>query len=300
MPGRADAIVQRGTALRTLVLAEVARATQEELTFRPSPDRWSVRETLIHIGNWEEEGCRYLRCLFAGEPITPSGPSDINEWNAEAQARYAHLDVEGAVAYITRVRQELDALSLQVTDEQIKQDRQYLGVLLMSPDHEAGHLHQIREALALARGDQHEAALAALRYARQRVLTRLNLEDRPTAALLWQPESGKWSIREHLIHLGVWDRYWADAFRSGAVSPLAPEQVDQWNREQVAVRQWMTLADVLHELGAARGALEEQMQLQPAAEIEPAWIERLKKHDDEHMYSILKLLQEWRKANPPT
>jgi len=154
-------------------------------------------------------------------------------------------------------------------------------------------------------GQAVEAAIHRLRYHRQRVLTRLNIEFRATEALSWKPADGKWSVKENLIHLAVWDRFAAGVFAAIAEGrpvpgmPFPEGGLDEWNKAQVAAGAWMSLADVLVELGAAREAMEAQIRrLTPEqGAVSPAkdWLS-YGEHDKEHMYRILERLTSWREA----
>ncbi len=294
--------MERARAIRSLLLAEVEQATTDEMLRRPG-SRYSARDVLVHVGNWEEEAVRWLPYMLRGEPVPQMEPKSIDEINAEMLARYDHLDVAGAVGYLADVRTQLEDLAEQITHEQWQCDRSFLGVLIMCPDHEIAHLHQLREALAAARGDAVEAAVRYLRYTRQRVLVRVNPEFRSADALTWRPPDGKWTTREILIHLAVWDRFAAYHFSELAAGRPAPPMpfpeggLDAWNQAQVDAGAWMTLTDILAELGAAREALEAALRrLTPEQLAGPdaqSWLE-YRQHDEHHMHQILARLQGWR------
>lgn len=305
MPHQVEQIMDRARAVRNLTLAEFAAATPAELTTKPG-DRWSALEALIHVGNWEEEGNRYLSYLIKGEQRPAEEQKPIDQWNAEHLAKYAHVDVAGALAYVATTRAELERFAAQITDEMLAANPSFRGLLLMTPDHEIGHLHQMREAIAAAKGETVDAAIHAFRYSRQRVLTRLNLEFRAPEAANWRPAEGKWTIKETLIHLAVWDRIAAGVFAAVAdgrpvpVDPVPEGGLDAWNVAQVGARAWMTLADVIAELGAAREEMEAQLRRLTPAQLAASpdatgWL-GLRKHDNEHMMKILTIIEQWRKA----
>jgi uncharacterized damage-inducible protein DinB len=296
--------MQRARGIRTLIRAEVQGATPTAL-MQKAGDRWSARDVLIHLGNWEAEAVTWFGCLLNSEPI-PQSSKPIDEWNAEHMAAYAELDAAGAVAYIEGTRQELEQVVTRITEEHLAGNPSFLGLLLMTPDHEIGHLHQLREALALARGDRQAAARHYLAYSRQRVLTRLNLEYRSPASLEWKPAPAVWSIKEMLIHLAAADRFWAGRFAALADSqplpapPWAEVELDDWNQATVAAGSYQTLAEVLHELGGARGALEAQLQRLSAEQVSSSeaqeWLKAIREHDDHHMHKLLDRLHAWRAA----
>ncbi|HWI61159.1 MAG TPA: DinB family protein [Symbiobacteriaceae bacterium] len=304
MPQQVDAVMNRARAVRNLILAEVEKATAEEMNYKPGA-RWSAREVLIHIGNWEAEGVRWLPYFLKGETPPEQEHKPIDELNAQMMEPYIGLDVAGVLNYLAETRAQLEALAAQITDEHLKKTTAFMGTLLMCVDHDLGHLHQLREALAAARGDVVEAAIANLRYHRQRVLTRLNLEFRSTESLTWRPADGKWTVKENLIHLAVWDRGAVGVFAAIAegrpvpAMPFPEGGLDEWNKAQVNAASWMSLADVINELGAAREAMELQIRRltpeQVASSPAKDWL-GFGEHDKEHMYKILDRLQGWRQA----
>ncbi|HLN64013.1 MAG TPA: DinB family protein, partial [Symbiobacteriaceae bacterium] len=139
MPAQVDSVMQRARGIRTLIRAEVQGATPTAL-MQKAGDRWSARDVLIHLGNWEAEAVTWFGCLLNSEPI-PQSSKPIDEWNAEHMAAYAELDAAGAVAYIEGTRQELEQVVTRITEEHLAGNPSFLGLLLMTPDHEIGHLH---------------------------------------------------------------------------------------------------------------------------------------------------------------
>jgi hypothetical protein len=128
----------------------------------------------------------------------------------------------------------------------------------------------------------------------------INLESRPAAAFEWRPEPEAWSIREIILHLAIWDRFAASACAAMAeYRPLPPNPypdggLHAWNREQVAALSWMSLAEAVHEYGAAGGALAEQIRLltpdQWEGKCSQGWrVER--KHHLDHMKTIAERLR---------
>jgi hypothetical protein len=304
LPQQVEAVMNRARAIRQMLLAEVSQATADEMNAKPG-ERWSAREVLIHIGNWEAEGVRWLPYFLKGEQPPQREEKPIDELNAQMLAPFADATLPGVLEYLSRTRLQLEELAEQITEEHLASGPRFLGTLLMCVDHEIGHLHQLREALALARGQAVEASIHHLRYHRQRVLTRLNIEFRATEALSWKPADGRWSVKENLIHLAVWDRFAVGVFAAIAegrpvpAMPFAEGGLDEWNKAQVAAGAFMSLADVLVELGAAREAMEAQIRRltpeQVAASPAKDWLS-FGEHDKAHMYKILDRLTAWREA----
>lgn len=298
-----ERIMSRARTIRSLIMQNVHNADADALNHKVD-GRWSVRDTLIHLGNCDEAGARVLGNFLRGE----DPPADLNlptdEWNAKELARFEHLDSAGAVEYFQQARHGLDKVAEQISEDHLLNGRPILQSLSMSVGHENGHRYQIKEALAAVRGDQCGVALNALTYSRQQILPVLELETLAPAALEWRPDPEAWSIKEILIHLAVWDRYKAGVYAAIADGRPAPGrpypegELDRWNREQVAALAWLSLAEVIHELGVARGALEEQIKrLTPDQwqhERASHWTMN-RRHDLEHLPTIWKRLSGWRK-----
>lgn len=295
MPVQVDQIMHRTRQIRAQILTEIQAATPAATMQRPG-ERWSARDVLIHLGNWEAEAVAWFKLLLKNEPIQQS-PLPIDQWNAEAMAPYAHLDLAGALAYIAGTRQELEAVTAQITNQHLASNPAFLGLLLMTPDHEIGHLHQIREALAHAQGAPQAAARHYLAYARQRVLTRLNLEYRSPASLDWRPSAGVPSIKEILLGLALRDRQGAQALRAFALGNPLTEVTEP---EETPTPSYLTLGEALHELGAARGALAAELDHLTAEQIAApelqVWLKAARKHDDDQMHQILDRIAGWRRA----
>lgn len=301
MPIQVDHVMHRARQIRHRIRTEIQQAPPAAAMQRPG-ERWSARDVLIHLGNWEAEAVTWFHHLLKQEPIPPIA-IPIDQWNAEHMAPYADLDLAGAIAYIEGTRRELEQIATQITAEHLSSNSSFLGLLQMTPEHEIGHLHQIREALALAQGDLHAGARHYLAYTRQRVLTRFNLEFRSTASLEWKPEPEAWSIKEMLIHLAIRDRQWTQdlqAFGTGEPLPEPATAVDEATKQAVLAESYQTLGEIIHELGAARGALEVELDRLTAAQITApavqAWLKAVRKHDDQYMYQMLDRIAAWRKA----
>jgi uncharacterized damage-inducible protein DinB len=299
MPAEVNAVLTRSRAIRARVVAELEKATLAEIAWKPG-ERWSAREILIHLATNDAAGTRILGYLNRGEQPPRETPLPPDAWNARELAKHADLDASGAIGLLHRTRRDWEAAALQITPESLSAA---LPVIVMNPGHELGHLHQIQEVLALARGDQKAAVLSRFAYARQQMLVVLDLENLPAEALTWRPSQGGWSGKEILLHMAVWDRLLAGALEAVADGrPLPPEpfpegQLDAWNDEQVAALAWMTVSEALHEFGAARGEAEAQLRRCTPAQLEQAggWV-NLYKHDLHHLDQMARRIWDWRKA----
>ncbi|MGE5675913.1 MAG: DinB family protein [Mycobacterium leprae] len=303
MHPQVEAILVRARSVRRLILAEIEAATAEELTYRPG-DRWSARDTLVHLGNCEETGTGMLRHFILGEPhpFMVKEPLPPDEWNRRELARCEHLDVAGGIAYVHSTRQALEAVAAQAAGENLDQVVRELGMIFT---HESGHLHQIREAVARARGDAVLGELHGLAYARHQVLELLNLERWPAAALEWRSAPEKWSVKETLLHLATWDRFATGVYAAVAEDrplppmPFADGELDRWNREQVEALSWLSCAQTFHECGAAWGVMTAQLQrIKPAQWESPQAREwhGYRGHDLHHVESMRQTLFAWRQT----
>lgn len=294
-----ESVLTRARTVRRLILAEVERATPDELDHRPG-GRWSARDTLIHLATCEEMGTRVLRHVILGEPMPHGELLPPDEWNAMQLARFPHLDGPGAIAYVTETRRALEEVVARAAESDAERVVREVGMIAV---HETGHLHQIREALARARGDAVAGELHGLAYARHQVLELLHLGNWPLAALEWRSEPGRWSVKETLLHLAAWDRFTAGVFAALAdgrdlpATPFAEGELDRWNQAQVAARSWMSWTEVLHELGEARGEMVSQLRrvspAQWASERAAGWKD-YRLHDLHHVGTMRSTLRSWR------
>lgn len=285
---QAESLLSRARATRARILSIAAEASPEELSFRPGA-RWSARDTLIHIANWEEQAVKYFGHLTREEQIPDSGFRHVDEQNAAMLAPHAGLDIAGVLAYMERVRAELESCYAAVTAEQFEANPSFPGLMLMSPDHELGHIHQICEAIAWARNDRKAAAFHYLGYARERIVVRLNLEFRPVAANEF-PVDGV-SIKDLLAGLALRDRLLTEGLARGEWEQPADRSVKSGGA---------SLAAVLHDLGAARGALEAELGRLPATSFAEeavwTWLADVRDHENKLIYQILSRLRAWREA----
>lgn len=299
------ALFKRSRAVRDLIESELQGATAAELVSRIG-ERWSCREILIHLGNCDEAAANWLRHLLRGElPREAAAMLPPDQWNAQEQARYTHLDVAGAVDYFNQAREELTEVAAKVTEADLLHASRILPTLQMTPGHEAVHLHQIREAIALARQEPVAAMLHGMAYAREQLVETVEGLCAEPGALQWRLDGGGWNGRETLLHLAVWDRFASGLFAAAAEDaslppiPFGKGELDRWNEEQVERLCWLSDAAVLHELGAARGALIEQIsRLTPdqlSREGVREW-QTYREHDQHHRKALRRLLAGWRKA----
>jgi hypothetical protein len=88
--------VERITRSRAATLALVARIPPELVTRPRSLGAWSVKDLLVHIAAWEEEGIRRLRLIAAGHPervVWYDTTAEMDRYNGRAvrAARAASL-----------------------------------------------------------------------------------------------------------------------------------------------------------------------------------------------------------------
>lgn len=88
----------RGPAL----LAEALRKCPRKMwLYRPSQDRWSIHEIILHLADSEAEG--YIRCRqFIAEPGSAAQVYDAATW--ASSLGYFHQSTKEALGLITRLR----------------------------------------------------------------------------------------------------------------------------------------------------------------------------------------------------
>lgn len=133
------------------VAAAVTGLSTTALDFKPSPEKWSIRQQLAHLADAEMQmGARFR--WSAAEPGKPIVAFDQDKW--AATARYSTVSAESSLATFTAIRRwtldfvkrlspaEFEAAYVQ-HEERGKETLQRL--LTMMAGHDLNHLKQIEE-----------------------------------------------------------------------------------------------------------------------------------------------------------
>ena len=135
-------------------IEEVARTIPEEAWLRPSPDPgWTYKDLLTHlaVGDWV---CQMvLRAAVSGEPFDMSITAQLDQRNAQLIQERNGRSVLELVAEVAAEGEETQELLAQLTGahEELGQEGapMSLGEYLRSfPQHDSGHLAQLRTALS--------------------------------------------------------------------------------------------------------------------------------------------------------
>lgn len=124
--------------------------TQEEIDRKPDPERFSIREIMAHLADWEpviQE--RIHRTLNETEPTLAT----VDPGELAADHDYAHADLAEQIALFNERRAKTVELvtGLNATDWQRTAVRPNIGVLTMEalvaqvPMHDLYHLRQVAE-----------------------------------------------------------------------------------------------------------------------------------------------------------
>lgn len=93
---KADLLVRIAESHQKLDAA-LARIDQQDMEFSPSPEQWTVKETLVHITAWEQTLLADYRKLVKGEPIHEfDGAEEIDEHNAAICSRAQGMPLQQA------------------------------------------------------------------------------------------------------------------------------------------------------------------------------------------------------------
>ncbi|SFJ80024.1 DinB superfamily protein [Paenibacillus sp. UNC496MF] len=134
--------------------------TEEELRFKPAPDRWSIHEILIHVTDSEVSSTSRMRKVLAeDEPMLAS--FDQEAWTA--RLRYGLMDREEQLELFRLLRSGMKTLMEQLTPEEWRRVGVYPDqarftfeeLLGYRVRHVRGHLDQIervRDAYRQTRG----------------------------------------------------------------------------------------------------------------------------------------------------
>jgi hypothetical protein len=124
--------------------------TEEEADRRPDPNRFTLREVIAHLADWDPVFLdRMTRIRFEDHPTLPG--YDEGQWAIDHD--YAHTDWREQLASFTERRQALVAFlhSCGPDDWARTANRPEIGILtiesqaLLIPLHDAYHLRQVSE-----------------------------------------------------------------------------------------------------------------------------------------------------------
>ncbi|HKW89873.1 MAG TPA: DinB family protein [Candidatus Acidoferrales bacterium] len=101
----------RGPALLTEVLRKCPR---KMWLYRPSHDRWSIHEIILHLADSEAEG--YIRCRqFIAEPGSAAQAYDAATW--ASSLGYFHQSTKEALGLILRLRRMTHRILLYIPEQ---------------------------------------------------------------------------------------------------------------------------------------------------------------------------------------
>jgi uncharacterized damage-inducible protein DinB len=113
-----DVIAARLAAARSKLLASLADLDEAGWDWRPGDGRWSVRQTLAHVGAAQWSHLQVARRFAAGRPVDLPG-FDLDAWNAAAVEERAAWSKAEVLADLDAAQQaSLDFLN-QLDDEQL-------------------------------------------------------------------------------------------------------------------------------------------------------------------------------------
>jgi uncharacterized damage-inducible protein DinB len=139
------------TILRALT---IARADDDPAWDRRSdPDRFTLREALAHLADWEPIWLeRFQRIRVGDHPFLPS----VDEGALAIENRYSEIAPSQSLAKQREGRRSLTAYLRSIRDDEwdLTCDREFVGVLTLQQlamyilAHDAYHLEQVAEGLA--------------------------------------------------------------------------------------------------------------------------------------------------------
>ena len=141
------------TAAREELLAAAALIPPEERTSRPVCGKWTLKDVLAHVADWEWVGAEGLRYMAAGQPPQVEHIADIDAWNRvhfEARRDQPWEDVWADLHAAREVLLEtLEGMSQADLTQTFRfpwgpkgTAYQWVCVYL---DHDRGHAHDLRE-----------------------------------------------------------------------------------------------------------------------------------------------------------
>jgi uncharacterized damage-inducible protein DinB len=139
----------------------------------------------------------------------------------------------------------------------------------------------------MAGGKRVQTLIDKLASARGEILQ--TIEDLNEGVLTWQPEDGRWSIKETLAHLASAEgshRQVAQAIAVGQTVDVPDFDLDAWNAARVAERCQRSTDEILEEMAAER-----QRTLSALQDLEDKALERQGLHPALGETTVLKVLR---------
>ncbi|MET3699611.1 DinB family protein [Bacillus oleivorans] len=133
--------------------------TEEELHYKPAPDKWSIHQILIHVADSELVSItRMKKVLAEDEPLLFSVDQDAWANNLE----YEQLDREQALQLFKLLRSSMQTIIAQLKAEQFERAGVYADagrftfkeLLEFRVEHVRGHLAQIERVKEAYRQSQ--------------------------------------------------------------------------------------------------------------------------------------------------
>ena len=126
----------------------ISGLSEEELRFRPIPDKWSVQENIAHLTCYQPRVVARTQKIL--DEDNPSFPAYIPEDDSEFPDFLA-MSIEELISHLNTMRMELVDLISNLTDEQLKRTGRHAKFGKMNVIewteffllHEAHHLHTI-------------------------------------------------------------------------------------------------------------------------------------------------------------
>jgi uncharacterized damage-inducible protein DinB/predicted RNase H-like HicB family nuclease len=272
---------------RTDLLELVRHLPEDLLDWQTTPNTFSIRRVLRHIGNAEEW---YVSRIVPPESLPP-------EWEHDEELpifKFLEMERRTTIHRLRELDEEQRSQIFYPTHWTTAPGEPWTArkALRRFLEHEREHTVQVREILNARRN----SLLAQLAAARADLLYHLiGLEENQLATL---PALDTWTVKDVLAHIAAWDRWELQVMQTMASGETpdfsAVKDVDAFNAAVVNQWQKRTLKDVLDELHAARTAWVDWLQEVPLTTFFqprkyrkydwsfPGCVEVQKKHDSEH------------------
>jgi C_GCAxxG_C_C family probable redox protein len=143
-----DFALTRLAESRQVFLAAIDGLSEAQINQIPVEGTWTIKDLLAHIASWEEATLEPLRRFAAGGAFQPEAIPDHLAWNARQEQIWRARSLKEVTDDFARVRQELLAVTAQLTDEQWQQK-------LPAPWGGEGTLAEMLAGLAWHESDEH-------------------------------------------------------------------------------------------------------------------------------------------------
>jgi hypothetical protein len=201
-------------AERTRLENALAALTEAQITKQGANGDWSVKDVIAHIVYWEQTMLKNIETGLRGETLTPGGET-VDAINARAYKESQDRPLADILADFRQSYQQVvdkieslpeNSLNAPTPFNPQSNTRLWKYIAGESYDHYADHIAHISGAGAEERTGPRSKEELVERLAQDRARLWQTITPLSEAQLSAPPDSSGWAIKDHLVHLALWEK----------------------------------------------------------------------------------------------